>query len=116
MDLDPASRGDPARRRLLQSCIGSETCWIAEGDGAILGCVLLNYSFYGNGFVPLLLVAEPFRRQGIGERLLRHAAFQCKTQKLFTSTNESNDAMRELLRKTGFESSGIIYNLDTDDP
>ena len=89
---------------------------VAEEMGSVLGYVLLDYTFYDNGFVPLLFVGDQFRRQGVGEQLLLHAVSKCRTQKLFTSTNESNAPMRGLLKKMGFESSGVIHNLDEGDP
>ena len=91
-------------------------CSVFEQDGEVKGYVGLDYSFYGNGFVSHLLVREDARRQGIGEALLRHAMATCRTEKLFTSTNLSNRPMQALLRKLGFELTGVIHNLDPGDP
>ncbi len=49
--------------------------------------VVLEYSFYGKGFLSMLDVHPARRREGIGERLLRHMETLCQTDKLFTSTN-----------------------------
>ena len=38
------------------------------------------------------------------------------TAKLFTSTNQSNLGMQALLVRLGYEPSGIVHNLDEDDP
>lgn len=38
------------------------------------------------------------------------------TAKLFTSTNESNNAMQALLMKRGYAMAGIINHLDPGDP
>ena len=40
----------------------------------------------------------------------------CQTPKLFSSTNQSNRPMQALFAKAGFEQSGMIHNLDPDDP
>lgn len=48
--------------------------------------------------------------------LLRYLLSICETPKLFSSTNQSNDAMQALFAKVGFERSGVIYNLDPNDP
>jgi GNAT superfamily N-acetyltransferase len=64
----------------------------------------------------MLCVAEPNRRHGIGTALLLAARQRCHTTKLFTSTNESNHGMRSLLQRMNFQPSGVIYNLDPDDP
>ena len=116
LSIDQLAKRESARERLLKTTIESGGCWFAEDGESILGYILLEYSFYGNGFVPLVVIAEQCRRRGIGERLLLYVVSNCTTQKLFTSTNESNTAMRGLLAKTGFEASGVIYNLDDEDP
>ena len=36
--------------------------------------------------------------------------------RLFVSTNESNATMRELLVRRGYRVSGMVENLDPDDP
>ena len=113
--IDSVTAQLPELEQLLRASIDSGSCWVAEGE-TLLGYVLLDYTFYGNGFVPLLFVDGRCRRRGIGERLLLHAVSTCRTIKCFTSTNESNNAMRQLLKKTGFESSGVIDNLDEGDP
>ena len=76
----------------------------------------MNYHFFDFGFVDLLIVAEEHRRRGIGVALLDYLSRQCKTEKLFTSTNESNTPMRKLLVKAGFIPCGQIDALDDGDP
>ena len=43
-------------------------------------------------------------------------AARCKTDKLFTSTNQSNEPMQQLLTRLGYKPSGVIYNVDPGDP
>jgi len=43
-------------------------------------------------------------------------ASRCETRKLFTSTNESNQPMQQLLSVLGYVPSGVIHNLDPGDP
>jgi RimJ/RimL family protein N-acetyltransferase len=38
------------------------------------------------------------------------------TDRVFTSTNESNAHMRHVLEKLGYERSGIVHDLDPGDP
>ena len=64
----------------------------------------------------MVYVAKSERRRGVGRSLMRALANQCKTSKLFTSTNESNSAMRALLATLGYVPSGVIENLDPGDP
>jgi ribosomal protein S18 acetylase RimI-like enzyme len=94
----------------------SPLCLVAEREQAVVAYVALDYSFYGNGFVSGLIVAEGERRRGLGRMLLRTGAARCETAKLFVTTNQSNDAMQRLLAQLGFEPSGVIHNLDPGDP
>jgi len=114
--LDPIAQAAPSRRTFLAAAVRAGECWVAERAGSAVGFVVLQYTFYGNGFVPLLVVQESVRRQGVGRALLEHVASRCTTPKLFTSTNESGTAMRSLLAVLGFEPSGVIHNLDPGDP
>jgi GNAT superfamily N-acetyltransferase len=116
VSIDPVAQAEPSRHVCLEAVLRSEQCWLAETADGSAGFVVLQYSFYGNGFVPLLAVRPESRRQGVGRALLEHATSVCATSKLFTSTNESNTAMRSLLARAGFEPSGIIQNLDPGDP
>jgi ribosomal protein S18 acetylase RimI-like enzyme len=85
-------------------------------DARIVAYAVLNYKFYDNGWIEMLYVHPQFRRQGIGYALIRHLVNECRTPKLFTSTNESNVPMQRLLATLGFNRSGLIENLDEGDP
>lgn len=113
--MDPNAAENVARRRFLESSVARGETWLALTDEEPCGFVVLSYSFYENGFIPLLVVHEAARRRGVGRSLLDHAAGVCKTAKLFTSTNQSNAAMRALLAVACFEPSGIINNLEPND-
>ena len=114
---DARLAGDLHRRELIDAAIAARHCWVVEQDGGIAGYAVLTTNFFGRDFVELLFVAPEARRKGIGDALMaaveraRPAAIT-----LFTSTNESNAAMRALLESRGFTSSGTIRNLDPDDP
>jgi GNAT superfamily N-acetyltransferase len=77
---------------------------------------VLNYNFFHNGNIDMLYVHSDHRRRGAGAALLRHLESQCKTPKLFTSTNLSNLPMQSLLAKLEYVVSGVIHNLDEGDP
>ncbi len=111
-----AALARPEWRDVLRRTIDAGGCSVSESDGRIVGYVSLDYTFYANGFVSLLYVREDARRQGVGEALMRHAVSSCRTPKLFTSTNLSNAPMQGLLAKLGFELTGVIHDLDPDDP
>ena len=94
----------------------SKQCFVALDDAEPVAYAVLSYQFYNNGWVDMLYVGRDSRRRGIGSALLAHLAQNCITAKLFASTNQSNKPMQALLEKAGFESSGVIHNLDSGDP
>lgn len=114
---DARLAGDLHRRELIDAAIAARHCWVVEQDDGIAGYAILTTNFFGRDFVELLFVAPEARRKGIGDALLAavERARPAATT-LFTSTNESNAAMRALLESRGFTSSGTILNLDPDDP
>jgi GNAT superfamily N-acetyltransferase len=114
--FDHLARLDPARLRLIVRLLSEATCLVAERANGVVAYAALEYTFYGNGFIPILYVAEPERRRGIGRALLEGLKARCTTRKLFTSTNESNAPMHALLKSQGFQPSGVIENLGPGDP
>ena len=103
------------RRASINEALAKGECFTAESDGELRGYVVLNYTFFGFGFIPLIVVAQSHRRRGIGMRLLCEARAQCTSRKLFTSANASNVAAQSLFRRAGFVRSGVIENLDAED-
>ena len=91
-------------------------CNVALRDGQAVGYVALTRTLFHQNFVELLMVAEPARRTGVGEALLRHCLAIAGGQKLFTSTNTSNLPMQGLVTRLGFIPSGRLDNLDEGDP
>ncbi len=88
---------------------------MAESDGEVLGYSVVNTRFYENPFVWLVIVAERFRRRGVGSALLRHTLARFPDRKVFTSTNEANWPSRQLMESVGFERAGQIDHLDEGD-
>ena len=110
------ARLEPARVQLIDRVLRSATCLVADHHGSVVAYTALEYTFYEQGLVSILYVAEPRRRQGIGRALMQAVAARCSTPKLFTSTNQSNQPMQQLLDSLGYVPSGIIHNLDPGDP
>jgi len=90
-------------------------CWVAVGEGAIVGYLCRTKDFFGREFVHLLVVAPSARRHGVASALMAAAEDACRQDALFTSTNVSNAAMRALLAVRGYAPSGRIENLDPED-
>lgn len=90
---------------------------VAEDEwGASVRYRVVEYTFFGHGFVAMLMVAPSTRRRGVGRLLLDAAADSCTTEKLFTSTNVSNRSMQGLLERTGWRPVGLLHGLDEGDP
>jgi GNAT superfamily N-acetyltransferase len=112
---DPLTDGDHHRREVIRNALESGNSYVAS-NGKIIGFAVLEYTFFDCGFVSLLVVHQEFRRGGVGTQLIDHLENICRTEKIFTSTNESNLPMQALLAKLLYLPSGIIYGLDNCDP
>ena len=104
------------RTHELLSWVEQQSCFVAFVSDKLVGYFVLQYTFFGNGFIPLVCVGESHQRQGIGQFLLAQAERRCITPKLFTSTNASNATAQRLFTRAGFVPSGTIENLDETDP
>lgn len=113
---DDYARSYADRRTALRRWVDAEAVLVAERDGNVVGFVVLEYGFFGHGFVPLVCVRADARRAGLATELLAAAESKCRTPKLFTSTNVSNRAAQALFGRAGFQRSGAIENLDPEDP
>ena len=114
--LDPIAQRDSERCEFIRHTIAEGTCHVALSDGQLAGYGVLEYTFFETGFVAMLMVHPEWRRQGVGQGLMRHFEALCRTPKLFTSTNLSNLPMQRLLARLGYELSGVIHHLDEGDP
>ncbi|MEO1670031.1 MAG: GNAT family N-acetyltransferase [Cyanobacteria bacterium J06631_2] len=114
--FDLVTVSEPFRVQFIHDQIESSACYVAVIDENVVAYAVLNYKFYDNGWIEMLYVHQQFRRQGIGSALIRHLINECRTPKLFTSTNQSNVPMQRLLATLEFDQSGFIENLDEGDP
>jgi GNAT superfamily N-acetyltransferase len=115
-EFDPRAASDLHRREMIDSAIAARRCWVAERGGRVAAYGVLSKNFFGRDFVELVFVAESARRSGAGGAVLDAIERAVHADRLFTSTNESNAAMRALLAKRNYEASGRIENLDPGDP
>ncbi len=112
--IDPHGPGRPGE---IQALVREQASLVAVEHGQIVGFLAVRPGhFYQRDFIDLLLVAARSRRQGIGRALMRAALQNASTPLMFTSTNESNTPMRELLRSEGWSPSGVLTGLDQGDP
>ena len=104
-----------SRQTFIRHSVATKSCYVASYK-QIVGYAVLEYSFYEMGFVSMLYVHSDWQRQGVGTELLKHLESICRTNRLFTSTNLSNVQMQALLAKSGYKLSGVIHDLDENDP
>lgn len=115
-ECDVYAGSNRERAEFIATSVEQQRCFVATDDGRVLGYVVLAHDFFEHGFVSLVVVSPMHRRKGVGLQLLSAAEAACKTPKLFTSTNHSNLASQQLILKAGFQRSGVVENLDDDDP
>lgn len=115
-EIDPRAANDLSRRAKIDSAAAARRCWVAERKGKLIGYAVLTDHFYDRPFIDIVYVAEDARRSGGGGALLDAVERSVTGDRIFTSTNESNEAMRALLLKSGYMPSGRIENLDANDP
>ena len=114
--LDALVIGNSSRRNLITQTVKQHQGYVARQENRIVGFLLMHQHFFELPFIELLLVHPSFRRQGIGTALMQHIEMLSTPGKLFTSTNVSNERMQRLCERLGYIRSGIIENLDEDDP
>jgi ribosomal protein S18 acetylase RimI-like enzyme len=113
--VDSFAADHPHRIGEITAWVEAGQCFVAEGEGRVIGYAVLTHGFFHQPFVEMLTVAADARRNGMGELLLQHLAAHVGGR-LWTSTNASNTPMRALLMKAGFIESGVVENLDPGDP
>src|SRR5438876_4722740 len=113
--VDPLMRADSERAQLIRSALERGECVLATDDDEILGFAILNYTFFYQGFVPLLVVGVGSRRCGVGAGLLSEVERRCAKAKLYVSANRSNLPAQLLFEKCGFVESGHVAHLDAND-
>lgn len=114
--VDHEAAEDETRRQHIRDWVDARRAIVALIDEVVVGYAALEYTFFSNGFISMLMVNGACRRKGVGTALVKYLEDACETNKLFTSTNQSNKPMQGLMQSMSYESSGVVYNLDEGDP
>ncbi len=115
-EVDHLAGIDEERTRFIRKSLEKESVYVAIEEDRINGYCIFDHSFFSRGFISLLIVHPEHRRRGIGLELVRFVESLCESERLFTSTNQSNKPMQSLLRKMGYKRSGVVDDLDPGDP
>jgi ribosomal protein S18 acetylase RimI-like enzyme len=116
LQIDEFAQVSTRRADDLAIALSAKEVIVAQDGDEVVGYLVFDHSFFGNGFVSVIVVAQEQRRHGVGLHLLHEAGRRCRTSKLFTSTSSSNVAAANLFERAGFVRSGVIENLEPGDP
>ncbi len=115
-NLDKVEHIELKREEKITKAISDEECFIILANNRAVGFVIFDYRFFDQGWIELIVLGEKYRGKGIGGQAIDLICKQCKTNKVFTSTNSSNTQMQKALSKVGFSFAGKINGLDDGDP
>ncbi|QHE61594.1 GNAT family N-acetyltransferase [Rossellomorea vietnamensis] len=113
--IDQQVIGHSNRRGEIEKAIRNQACMVIK-EGKATGFLLFNTQFFENAFVSLIIIAPEERRKGYASSLLKYFEKNSPTEKIFSSTNQSNIEMQKVFQKNGYTRSGMIENLDPGDP
>ena len=113
--IDEAHFGSKDRAAYIASVAEKGGLSVAALRGEVQAFCCLDHSyFFGKPFISLLIVSADARRLGLGAGLLSQCA--SAYPEVWTSTNRSNSAMRNLLDKAEWRYCGELSGLDEGDP
>jgi RimJ/RimL family protein N-acetyltransferase len=104
------------REEKISKAILDDECFIILADKEEVGFVIFDYRFFDQGWIELIIIDEKYRGKGIGKKVFDIICEQCKSEKVFTSTNRSNTQMQRALEKANFSFAGELKGLDEGDP
>lgn len=116
IELDSYAQQNSSRIEEIKAWLSSQAIYLIEVNAEVVGYGVIHSHFFGYPFIELVMIAHDQRGKGYGKALILFFQEQLTTEKLFTSTNQSNTKMKNLLLQLGFIKSGCIENLDEDDP
>ncbi|MGR3775595.1 GNAT family N-acetyltransferase [Bacillus paramycoides] len=108
--------GDDSRRNYIKHAINEGQCIIVKEGNSISGFLTCDTNFFGYTFLSLIIISPTKRRKGHASSLISYMLSHSPTQKIFSSTNKSNENMQKVFQANGFIRSGMIENLDEGDP
>ncbi len=84
-------------------------CWVAETEDKRIAAMIVSWIIVDEMHIATIATHPDFRRQGIGERILRQAlldASQAGARLAFLEVREANEAAQAMYRKFGFRATG----------
>lgn len=115
IELDTYAQQDASRIEEIKAWLSCQAIYLLEINSQIVGYGVIHHHFFNNPFIELVMIDKQYRQKGYGKCLIAYFQENMPGDKLFTSTNKSNHAMRNILIQLGFIESGCIENLDEND-
>ncbi|MGA4718765.1 GNAT family N-acetyltransferase [Fictibacillus nanhaiensis] len=116
IELDKKMIGSEHRKGEINQAINEDRCLILYQEDVIAGFLIYHTYFFDCCFISLIMVDPAYQRKGVASSLLTHMSKISPTNKLFSSTNESNESMKKSFLKNHFKKSGFVENIDEGDP
>lgn len=116
LGIDKDVIGNDSRKKYLIKAIEENRCLVAITDFSIVGFLIYNTDFFDCSFMALVVVHPLERKKGYAKSMIEHFEKISPTQKVFSSTNQSNAKMQKLFVTIGYVKSGYVENLDDGDP
>ena len=114
--IDSEVIGNRSREVELRKSIEENRCFVGQMNDQISGFLVYHKHFFSHIFIDLVIVRPTVRRQGVAKTLMKHVENICSTDKIFSSTNKSNEKMQQVFCSLNYVNSGYIDNLDDGDP
>lgn len=84
-------------------------CWVAEAEDRRIAAMVVSWIIVDELHIATIATHPDFRRQGIGERILRQALLdgaQAGARMAFLEVREANEPAQAMYRKFGFRATG----------
>jgi RimJ/RimL family protein N-acetyltransferase len=114
--LDKIEHIELRREEKITKAISNDECFLILENSQVVGFVIFDYRFFDQGWIELIVIKEDYRGKGIGTKAIDLICKKCKSDKVFTSTNHSNNRMQKALEKAEFSFAGELTGLDEGDP
>ncbi|MGG0730220.1 GNAT family N-acetyltransferase [Bacillus paramycoides] len=116
ISIDSEVIGNRSREVELRKSIEENRCFVGQIDDQISGFLVYHKHFFNHIFIDLVIVRPTVRRQGVAKTLMKHVENIFSVDKIFSSTNKSNEKMQQVFCSLNYVNSGYIDNLDAGDP
>lgn len=115
-EIDHVVSLEESRGKLIETAVKENRAYVLSLDNEIIGYGILHHHFFGRTFIDMVYITENHRDKRYGAKILKEIERFAVSDKIFTSTNQSNFRMRHVLDREGWKESGRIENLDEGDP